>query len=48
MSIVVRKGDTLWSLAEKHGVTVEAITKANKLVSDKIKIGELLKIPPCE
>lgn len=45
-SIVVRKGDTLWSLAEKHGVTVEAITKANKLVSDKIKIGELLKVPP--
>lgn len=44
-SIVVKKGDTLTSLAAKYNTTIEDITKANKLVSDQIKIGELLKIP---
>ena len=45
-SIVVRKGDTLWGLANKHGVSVDDIKKLNKLVSENIKIGEFLKIPP--
>lgn len=43
--IVVTKGDTLWSLAIKHGVTVADIVKTNNLVSNIIRIGEKLTIP---
>ncbi len=41
----VSTGDTLSLLAKKYGVTVAEIKKANTLKSDKIKIGQKLKIP---
>jgi Soluble lytic murein transglycosylase and related regulatory proteins (some contain LysM/invasin domains) len=43
----VRKGDTLGHIADKFGgrLTSKDIMKANKLRSDKLKIGQKLKIP---
>ncbi|MDR3356044.1 MAG: LysM peptidoglycan-binding domain-containing protein [Spirochaetaceae bacterium] len=41
-----QKGDTLWSIAKRYGLTVEALAKANgMLISDTLKIGARLKIP---
>lgn len=43
----VKKGDTLGHIVEKFGkgLTVSEIKSANKLRSDKLKIGQKLKIP---
>lgn len=43
LHLVVR-GDTLWSLARKHGTTVAQLKKLNNLSSDLIIIGQVLKI----
>lgn len=40
----VKKGDTLASIAEKFGVTVNQLKKWNKLKSDKITVGQVLKV----
>lgn len=42
----VRRGDTLYSLATRHGTTVEAIIQANCLVNNNIYIGQALYLPP--
>jgi LysM repeat protein len=42
---VVKSGDSLTKIAKDHGTTVNALRKANKLTTDKIKVGEKLKIP---
>ena len=45
--VTVKKGDTLGAIAKNHGVTADAIAKANKLDDpDKIKDGQKLYIPP--
>lgn len=41
----VKKGDTLGKIAQKYGVTVKAIKDANGLRSDRINVGQKLKIP---
>lgn len=41
----VSKGDTLFSLSKKYGVTVDAIKKANGMSGTSISIGQRLKIP---
>lgn len=41
----VVKGDTLYSLARRYGVTVDAIKKANNLADSSLRIGQRLKIP---
>ena len=42
----VKNGDSLWSIAERTGQSVESIKKANKLGSgNKLKKGQKLKIP---
>ena len=41
----VVEGDTLNKIAEKHGVTVEALKAANELTDDNIFVGQTLKIP---
>ena len=41
----VKSGDTLTSIAKKHGVTVKAIESANGLSTTKIKVGQKLKLP---
>lgn len=41
----VKSGDTLTRIAASHGTTVKAIKSANSLTTDKIKVGQKLKIP---
>jgi LysM repeat protein len=42
---VVQSGDTLWRIANVHGVTVGALKQANGLEGDTIKPGQVLRIP---
>jgi thiol-disulfide isomerase/thioredoxin len=42
---VVKSGDTLYSIYKKYGVPVAKIKSYNKLTSDVIKVGMVLKIP---
>lgn len=42
---VVKKGDTLGKIAQRYGVTIAQIKKLNKLKSDRIQVGQRLKIP---
>ncbi len=42
---VVKKGDTLTSIAKKHKTTVQKIKTKNKLKSDKLQIGQKLTMP---
>jgi LysM repeat protein len=44
-SYVVRKGDTLSSIARKHNTTVSKIKAKNKLKSDNLRIGQKLILP---
>lgn len=43
----VVKGDTLWGIARKFGVTLEALREANPQVADptKMRVGTVLTIP---
>jgi len=42
----VVKGDSLWSIAKKHNITVKQLTAANNLRADStLKLGQALKIP---
>ncbi len=41
----VKKGETLWSIARKYGVSVNTIKKLNHLRTSRIKNGELLRLP---
>jgi membrane-bound lytic murein transglycosylase D len=43
--VVVRRGDTLSSIARRHGVSVEAIRRTNGLASMRIRAGQRLKLP---
>jgi LysM repeat protein len=45
ITYVVRRGDTLYSIARRHGTTVEAVMAANGLASYTIYVGQHLYIP---
>jgi len=43
----IKKGDTLWAIANKYGVTVKALTKANPGIKpNALKVGQVIIIPP--
>lgn len=42
---VVKSGDTLGRIARTHGTTVRAIKAANGLTSDRVVLGQNLKLP---
>jgi len=45
---VVQKGDSLWSIANKFGLTVTQIKELNNLTNNTIKVGQALKISTSE
>jgi LysM repeat protein len=42
---VVKAGETLTKIARQHGTTVKAIRAANALKTDRVTVGQKLKIP---
>lgn len=40
----VKKGDNLYDLSKKYGVSIESIKKLNDLISNNLSIGQVLKI----
>lgn len=45
VDIIVKKGDSLDKIARANGTTIEAIKQASKLKSEKLSIGQQLKVP---
>ncbi len=45
ISYTVKKGDSLYSIANKYNISVSSIVSANNLKSNNLRIGEILKIP---
>ena len=41
---VVKKGDSLWSIARKYGLSVDSLKKLNNLNSNMLTIGQTLKV----
>ena len=45
INYTVKKGDSLYSIANKYGTSVSNIIKLNNLTSNNLSIGQVLKIP---
>jgi peptidoglycan DL-endopeptidase LytF len=45
VEVTVKRGDFLEKIARANGTTVSAIKKANNLSSEKIEVGQVLRIP---
>lgn len=45
-SYIVKKGDSLWSIANQNGITVDELKAANNLTSNVLSTGQELIIPP--
>ena len=41
----VKSGDSLYSIADKFGVSVSNLKKVNNLISNLLSIGQILVIP---
>ncbi len=44
----VKPGDSLWALAKRFGVTVDALKRDNKLAGDDIRSGQVLELPSAQ
>lgn len=45
---IVRKGDSLWEIATRTGVSIADLRTANKLQGNRINVGQTLRIPDAE
>ncbi|HHW69242.1 MAG TPA: LysM peptidoglycan-binding domain-containing protein, partial [Tenericutes bacterium] len=45
---VVKSGDSLYSIAQRYGITVDELKRANNLTSNILSVGQTLKIPTTE
>lgn len=43
-SHIVQPGDSLWSIAKKYNLTVDELTRLNKLTSSNLQTGKILKV----
>lgn len=44
----VQKGDSLWKIAQRYGITVDELVEINNLPTLDLKIGDKLKVPNTE
>ena len=44
--ITVRPGESLWTIAQRHGTTVGALMELNALSTDRLQVGQALRILP--
>jgi hypothetical protein len=44
-SYVVRRGDTLWAIARRHDTMVRQLLELNDRASERIRVGETLRVP---
>jgi N-acetylmuramoyl-L-alanine amidase len=42
---VVNRGDTLSAIAASHGVSIAQLRDANQLADERVRAGEVLRIP---
>ncbi|HDK37390.1 MAG TPA: AMIN domain-containing protein [Thiolapillus brandeum] len=42
---VIRRGDTLSAIAQRHQVSIAALRNENRITSDRIHVGQVLRIP---
>ena len=48
INYIVKKGDSLYSIANKYGINIDLLIKDNGLVSNDLKVGQLLRIRSSE
>lgn len=48
LEVTIKRGDALEKIARANGTTVEAIKKLNRLNSEKVFVGQILRIPIVE
>ncbi|WP_456374204.1 N-acetylmuramoyl-L-alanine amidase [Thiolapillus sp.] len=42
---VIKRGDTLSGIAQRHRVSIAALRNENRITSDRIRVGQVLRIP---
>jgi peptidoglycan DL-endopeptidase LytF len=45
VDVTVKRGDALEKIARANGTTIETIKKANALTSEKLSVGQVLRVP---